>query len=134
MFAGEALTAGVELRTRAAPDIPAVCADAGRLLQVFGNLLGNALRHTASGDRITLRAERDPVGVRFAVEDTGMGITAEDLPHLFDRFWHNRRAAQKGSGLGLPIVRGIVEAHGGEVGVESTPGQGSRFTFTVPIA
>jgi signal transduction histidine kinase len=92
------------------------------------------LKHTPSGGRITLHAELGAAAVRFAVEDTGSGIAPEELPHLFDRFWHGRRAAQRGSGLGLPIVRGIVQAHGGAVDVSSTDGEGSRFGFTIPIA
>jgi signal transduction histidine kinase len=134
MFAARAESAGVALQVRAAADLPTVSADAGRVLQALSNLVTNALKFTGAGGRVTLSAEPDGADVRFAVEDTGTGISAEDLPHVFDRFWHKRRVAQPGSGLGLPIVRGIVEAHGGQVGVESTPGQGSRFSFTVPSA
>jgi signal transduction histidine kinase len=134
MFAGRARLAGVALETRTAPDLPAVRADAQRVIQVLGNLVTNALKHTPSGGRITLHAELGAAAVRFAVEDTGSGIAPEELPHLFDRFWHGRRAAQRGSGLGLPIVRGIVQAHGGAVDVSSTDGEGSRFGFTIPIA
>ena len=77
----------------------------------------------------------DPEGVRFTVADTGSGISADDLPHVFDRYWQRRRAGgERGAGLGLAIVRGIVEAHGGHLGVESAPGQGSRFSFMIPIA
>jgi signal transduction histidine kinase len=119
---------------RAAPDLPAVLADAGRVLQVLANLVGNALRHTTTGGRVTLLAERDPKGVRFAVKDSGAGIAGEELPHLFDRFWHKRQAAQRGSGLGLPIVRGIVEAHGGTIDVRSAAGEGTWFSFTIPAA
>jgi PAS domain S-box-containing protein len=132
MFAATANLAGVRLETRAAPDLPAVRADAGRVIQVLGNLLTNALRHTPSGGRVTLHAELEAAAVHFTVEDTGSGIAPEQLPHLFDRFWHRRPAAQRGSGLGLPIVRGIVEAHGGAVDVRSTIGAGSRFGFTIP--
>ena len=108
--------------------------DALRVIQVLGNLVTNALRHTPSGGRITLHAELGAAVVRFMVEDTGSGIAPEELPHLFDRFWHGRHAAQRGSGLGLPLVRGIVHAHGGAVDVSSAIGVGSRFGFTIPIA
>ena len=101
---------------------------------MLGNLLTNALKYTPRGGRIWLSAAADPLGVRFAVEDTGAGIAAESLPHVFDRFWHGRRASRPGGGLGLPIVRGIVEAHGGTVDVRSTIGEGSWFSFTIPIA
>jgi signal transduction histidine kinase len=134
MFAASARDAGVEPTMRAASNLPLVQADAGRVLQVLGNLLTNALRHTASGGRVAVSADVDRDLVRFTVDDTGTGITAEDLPHVFDRFWHKRDSAQRGSGLGLPIVRGIVEAHGGLVDVRSTPGEGSHFSFTIPVA
>jgi PAS domain S-box-containing protein len=132
MFATTADVAGVDLETCVAPALPAVRADAVRVNQVLGNLLTNALRHTPRGGRVALRAELDAAAVRFTVLDTGSGIAAEELSHLFDRFWEGRRAAQRGGGLGLPIVRGIVEAHGGAVDVCSTVGEGSRFSFTIP--
>jgi signal transduction histidine kinase len=133
MFAAAAHERGVALETSVDPDVPAVRADADRVLQALGNLVANALAFTERGGRVTLRADPDPEGVRFAVDDTGSGIPAEDLPHLFDRPWQKRRRGRDGgTGLGLAIVRGIVEAHGGRLGVESTPGEGSRFTFTVP--
>jgi len=72
--------------------------------------------------------------VLFWLTDTGAGIAAEDMPHLFDRFWQARKAKRRGAGLGLPIVKGIVEAHGGRIWVESTPGCGSTFYFTIPAA
>jgi signal transduction histidine kinase len=133
MFVAAAKVAGVVLETRASSDLPTVRADAVRVNQVLGNLLTNALRHTPRGGRVILRAELRTEVVRFSVEDNGSGIEADDLPHLFDRFWHGRHAAQHGDGLGLSIVRGIVEAHGGAVDVSSTIGEGSRFGFTLPI-
>jgi signal transduction histidine kinase len=133
-FAAPARDAGVELATRAADDVPLIRADRERVVRVLGNLVANALGHTARGGRVTLHAACDPAGVRFTVEDTGVGIAADELPHVFDRFWHARAAAQRGGGLGLPIVRGIVEAHAGTVDVESAPGAGSRFSFTIPAA
>jgi PAS domain S-box-containing protein len=134
MFAARAKSAGVEFETRVIPGLPAVSADAGRVVQVIGNLLSNALRHTASGGRVRLCARRDPAGVRFAVKDTGPGIAAEDVPHVFDRFWHTRSSALRGGGLGLPIVRGIVEAHGGSVELTSTSSEGTIISFTIPTA
>jgi signal transduction histidine kinase len=134
VFAATARDAGVELESNADPDLPSAQADAGRVLQVLGNLLTNAIRHTPRGGRVTLRVQRDPAGICFTVEDTGAGIDANDLPHVFDRFWPAHRAPQRGGGLGLPIVRGIVEAHGGSVDVTSTTGKGTRFGFIIPIA
>ncbi|MDQ6886205.1 MAG: PAS domain-containing sensor histidine kinase [Gemmatimonadota bacterium] len=116
------------------PVLPLVRADRERVLQVLSNLVSNAVKFTPPGGRITLRAEQDAGMVRFGVADTGSGIPSEDVPHLFDRFWHARRAAhERGTGLGLFIVKGLVEAHGGRVRMESTPGQGSTFSFTLPI-
>ncbi len=134
MFAAMASAHGVVLETRTTPDLPAVRADAERVLQGLANLVTNSLRFTEPGGHITLRAEPDPAGVRFAVEDTGSGIASEDLPHVFDRFWQRQHGGGGGSGLGLSIVRGIVDAHGGQVMAESTPGKGSRFSFTLPTA
>jgi signal transduction histidine kinase len=113
-------------------DIPEVWADLDRLLQVFENLVGNAVKFTEPGGRITVGAARRGDDVLFWVADTGAGIAAEDLPHLFDRFWQARKATRRGAGLGLPIVKGIVEAHGGRIWVESTLGRGSTFFFTIP--
>ena len=100
------------------------------------DLVGNGLKFTPEGGRVRIRAEADHEGeVRFSVEDTGPGIPAESLPHLVELFWQARdRRATLGTGLGLSIARGIVEAHGGSISVESTPGEGSAFTFTVPVA
>jgi PAS domain S-box-containing protein len=136
MFAPAARDRGVALDTWVEPDLRAVRADDGRVLQALGNLVTNALTFTERGGRVTLRAERDPGGVRFAVDDTGVGIAADDLPHVFDplseKRRHGARRAGGSTGLGLAIVRGIVEAHGGHVRAESTPGLGSRFSFTIP--
>ncbi len=113
-----------------------IIADAGRLDQVLSNLLANALRHTPPGGAITLRAEPIDGGVRITVRDTGEGIPSEDLPFIFDRFWRGDRsrshAGGAGSGLGLPIARQLVHAHGGRIRVESQPGQGTIFTIELP--
>lgn len=129
-----ATAASLELRLDAAPDLPEVWADRDRLLQVFENLIGNALKFTQAGGRITVGAAPREGGVLFWVTDTGGGISAEDLPHLFDRFWQARKGQRLGAGLGLPIVKGIIEAHRGRIWVESRPGEGSTFFFTLPLA
>ncbi len=109
-------------------------ADAERLLQVLANLVGNALKFSEAGGHITLRADSDATAVRIAVIDVGIGIPADDLPHIFDRYWHARRGAkQRGSGLGLAIARGIVEAHRGTIDVTSAPGEGSTFVVSLPV-
>jgi PAS domain S-box-containing protein len=125
-------SASLELRLDVAPDLAEVWADRDRLLQLFENLIGNAVKFTEPGGRVTVGATPRDGEVLFWVADTGVGISAEDLPHLFDRFWQARKAGRQGAGLGLPIVKGIVEAHGGRIWVESTPGHGSTFYFTIP--
>jgi PAS domain S-box-containing protein len=135
IFATAAQQRGLTLETQTAPDLPAIRADAGRVHQALANLIMNALKFTYAGGRITLRSEHDLGSVRFAVKDTGVGIAADDLPHVFDRYWQKRRSGgEPGVGLGLAIVRGIVDAHGGHLAVESTPGKGSQFSFTIPTA
>ena len=132
---GAAEAKGVALELSAAPDLPSVSVDSGRIAQVLGNLLGNAIRHTPAGGRVSLDVSPRADGVVFAVADTGEGISAEDLPHVFDRFYRGDRSRTRGtggSGLGLAIARQIVEAHGGRIWAESTPGRGSRFSFALP--
>jgi PAS domain S-box-containing protein len=121
-------------RVRLPAEIPPVLADADRVLQVFSNLLGNAIRFTPRGGGITLSVGVEERAVRFAVSDTGPGIPDEHLPHIFDRFWRAQRARREGAGLGLAIARGIVEAHEGRIWAESVPGEGSTFHFTLPRA
>lgn len=129
-----AAAASLELRLDLAAELPEVWADRDRLLQVFENLIGNALKFTNPGGRIVVGgAPRDSEAL-FWVSNSGSGISADDVPHLFDRFWQGRNAGQQGAGLGLPIVKGLVEAHGGRIWVESTPGQGSTFFFSIPAA
>lgn len=118
-----------------APSELVVVADPVRLRQVVGNLVANAERHTPHDGRITVSAEARGAGVAVAVTDTGPGIAAEDLPHVFDRFWRADKSRDRrsgGSGLGLAIVRQLVEAHGGEIAVSSTPDAGSSFTLWLP--
>jgi len=127
-----ASSASLELQLDLSPDLPDVWADRDRLLQIFENLIGNALKFTEPGGRVLVGAAARDDEALFWVADTGVGIAAEDVPHLFDRFWQARKAARHGAGLGLPIVKGIVEAHGGRVWVESTLGRGTTFFFTIP--
>ena len=109
-----------------------VRADRGRLAQVFGNLLGNAIKFTPKGGRVELRSWQKDGDVAFEIADTGPGVSREAQTHLFDRFWQERQSDKRGVGLGLPIAKGIVEAHGGRIWVDSEPGKGSRFCFTLP--
>jgi two-component system OmpR family sensor kinase len=134
---------GVKLTTDLADGLPPVLADPDRLAQIMRNLLSNALRHTPEGGQITVSATYNGhwalsgPAVRIAVADTGEGIPPGDQPHVFDRFWRAERSRSRergGSGLGLAIASHLVQAHGGEMGVESEVGQGSRFWFTLPVA
>lgn len=108
-----------------------VLGDRSRLAQVFSNLLGNATKFTPAGGRVTVRSRRDGSEVLFEIEDTGPGVSPADRARLFDRFWQARVADLRGVGLGLPITKAIVEAHGGRVWVESELGVGSRFYFSL---
>lgn len=130
----EAARRGVRLRWRSpVGDSLLVGADPRRVLQVLGNLLSNALKFTPEGGKIDCTAQRDGEFVRFSVIDTGPGIPADELPMLFDRFYQAAGNAQKrkGLGLGLSICKGLITAHGGRIWVESLPGVGSAFNFTL---
>jgi PAS domain S-box-containing protein len=129
-----AASGSVDLQSNLAHELPPVWADRDRLLQVLENLIGNALKFTEARGCITVGAAPRGDEVLVWVADTGTGIPAEHLPHLFDRFWRARPNERRGAGLGLTIVKGIVEAHGGRIWVESTPGRGSTFFFTIPTS
>jgi signal transduction histidine kinase len=126
--------ASQELKIDVIGKSPDVWGDQTRLLQVLENLVGNAIKFTPAGGRVTVGAAPRETEVLFWVADTGAGIAPEDLPHVFDRFWQAKKGSRKGAGLGLPIAKGIVESHGGRLWVESTIGRGSVFFFTVPQA
>jgi signal transduction histidine kinase len=102
------------------------------LLRIISNLVGNAIKFTREGGRIKVRAFPDPKALVIEVSDTGPGITPEEIPHLFDRYWQAKQTARQGTGLGLAIVKGLVEAHGGRIWVKSQIGEGSVFSFTLP--
>jgi signal transduction histidine kinase len=119
-----------------ADDLPPVRVDPGRMAQVLGNLLDNALRHTPEGGQVAVRAARGDGGVVVSVSDTGPGVPPDHLLHLFDRFWRgdpSRSRRTGGSGLGLAIARRIVEAHGGRIWAELVPEGGLRVSFRLPV-
>jgi signal transduction histidine kinase len=128
------LASRIQLSTDIAEALPWVRVDRQRILQVFSNLLGNALKFTPPGGRVTLGARAEGAVVRFWVSDTGPGIPPEAREHLFDRFWQMRHGDRRGAGLGLSIAKGLIEAHGGRIWVESEPDRGSTFSFVVPVA
>src|SRR5262245_47825253 len=129
-----ASSSSLALQVEVGPDVPEVWGDWDRLLQVFENLIGNAIKFTSAGGRITAGAAPRDDGVVFWVADTGAGIASENLPRIFDRFWQASKAGRRGAGLGLSITKAIVEAHGGRRWIESTEGSGSTFFFTIPRA
>jgi signal transduction histidine kinase len=128
---------GVTLQVAVPPELPLVDVDPGRIGQVLRNLLYNAYLHTPTGGRIAVAAQVQGPMVAVSVADTGLGISADDLPHVFDRFYRGDKSRARhtgGAGLGLAIVRQLVIAHNGNVSVTSETGQGSVFSFTVPVA
>jgi PAS domain S-box-containing protein len=133
-FGAQAASQKQTLACDCPPGLPPVTADRDRLSQVLSNLVGNAIKFTPEGGRVTIRASAADGEAVVAVEDTGPGISAEDLPRIFDPYWQAGRKARLGSGLGLTIAKGIVQAHGGRIWVESRTGEGSTFTFALPMA
>jgi len=104
------------------------------VLQILSNLVGNAIKFTPEGGSIFIEAQGAGHEARFSVRDTGQGISEEELPRIFDRFWQAQRMNRAGIGLGLSIGKGLVEAHGGRLWVESKLGAGTTFFFTLPLA
>jgi signal transduction histidine kinase len=127
---------GVQLRVEPpASALPNALADDRRVGQILRNLISNAIRHTPPGGQVVLSAATSPDGVEVVVRDTGEGIAAEHLPHVFERFYRadsSRARATGGAGIGLAVVKQLVEAHHGRVTVQSTPGEGSTFRFALP--
>lgn len=128
---------GVKLELDLATNIPVIPVDADRIMQVLVNLMGNALHYTPTGERVCVRLEQHGDSVRVRILDTGIGIPAEHLPHIFERFYRvdkSRSRAGGGSGIGLTIAKHLIEAHGGTIAVASPgPHQGCTVTFTIPI-
>jgi PAS domain S-box-containing protein len=125
---------GVRLEVDAPPDLPQVAVDRSQIERVIGNLVTNAMRATPAGGSITVAAARRGGEVAISVTDTGAGIPRDFLPRIFEPFVQVPHASGGGAGLGLTISRRIVEGHGGRLTVQSEPGRGSTFTFTVPLA
>jgi signal transduction histidine kinase len=145
MFAAAAEERALELVMDMEPALPQIDVDPRRVEQVLANLLRNAVKFAPGGARVVLSARlatgqltgahpgRVPEdAVQFAVSDTGPGIPPENLTHIFDWFWQSPQGGQSGTGLGLAIAKGLIEAHGEHLLVESIPGQGTTFSFTVP--
>jgi len=129
-----ASSSSLELRVDVDRDVPEIWGDRDRLLQVFENLIGNAIKFTERGGSVVIGAASRDREVIFWVADTGSGIAPDDVPRVFDRFWQATRPGRRGAGLGLPIAKGIIEAHGGRIWAESTLGEGTTLFFTIPKA
>ncbi|HEY6827125.1 MAG TPA: ATP-binding protein, partial [Gemmatimonadaceae bacterium] len=135
MFEVEAMGHDIQLDAKIATNLPLLSADGARIVQAMGNLLRNAIKFTPNGGRITIGVDARGGRVEFSVNDSGPGIPLENQPRLFDRYWQSSNGARaRGTGLGLSIAKGIVDAHGGDIWVRSTPGEGSTFTFAIPAA
>jgi two-component system OmpR family sensor kinase/two-component system sensor histidine kinase BaeS len=135
-FSGQAEELGVNLTVTVEDVDLTVNADAGRLDQVLGNLVGNALRYAPAESCLRLEAESSPMGVRLRICDEGQGIPPEDIPFIFDRFYRaekSRSREEGGSGLGLAIARQLIQLHNGEIGVESEVGKGTTFIVDLPL-
>jgi signal transduction histidine kinase len=131
---GMATARSVRLQREVPDDLPAVACDRARVIQVLSNLIGNAIEAAAEAGSVRIVVATGEGDVRFAVSDRGSGIAEADLPHLFERYWKGRAKGRQGVGLGLYIARGIIEAHGGRMWVESRIGHGSTFFFSLPVA
>ena len=125
----------IALESLIEPDMPLAYADPSRVMQVISNLVGNALKFSEEFGRITVTALADADAIAISVRDSGIGIPEERLPHVFDRFYSSpNQPRRQGAGLGLPISRGIVDAHGGRIWIDSAPGMGTTVHFTLPRA
>jgi signal transduction histidine kinase len=116
-------------------DFPIIIGDEARLTQVLSNLLSNAIKYSPAGGRITVQGNFEPSQVTLSVKDEGSGIAAADLPHVFERFYRansDLTKRVKGTGLGLYLAKAVVEAHNGQIQVQSSVGHGTTFTFTLP--
>jgi signal transduction histidine kinase len=134
-FSELAYRESIKLEGRVEPDVDPVFMDTQAIGRVLNNLVSNSLRHTHAGGEIEVWARRTGRGVETSVRDTGEGIQAKDLPNIFERFYRGEKSRNRGTGgagLGLAIAQGIVRAHGGEIGVESEYGKGTKFTFNIP--
>src|SRR6185312_7348349 len=131
-FEVEGLARKVTIRSEIQAGLPVVVCERERLMQVLSNLLGNALKFTPEGRKITVQVMMAGDAVRISVEDAGSGIAEADLPHIFDRYWQASQQGSAGAGLGLAICEGIVEAHGGRIWATSTVGWGTTVSFTLP--
>lgn len=135
LYEAPAIAKGINLSLKMPPDLPFIEADYERLMQIVSNILGNAIKYTPKEGRIEITAIEEYGTILFSISDTGPGITEEDQKHLFEVYWQSRRnKANFSTGLGLNIARDFIIAHDGKIWLESKPGKGTTFYFTIPIA
>jgi signal transduction histidine kinase len=132
LFEPQALLRRINMVVTVEEGLPEIPADENRLLQVLSNLLGNAMKFSGDETTINARGTRADGWVRISIEDSGIGIPAEHLEHVFERFWQAERGSRAGAGLGLAICKAIVEAHGGRIWATSTEGRGTTMHFEIP--
>jgi signal transduction histidine kinase len=125
---------GISLALEIETELPKVLADRERVQQALSNLIGNAIKFSPRGSKIVVVPRKEADEVVISVTDNGNGIAAEQLPRVFDRYWQSSRTDRQGAGLGLAIAKGIVEAHGGRIWIESKPGEGTTASFSLPLA
>ena len=133
LFRAQATVAAVTIDYEVDEKLPPLQADRHRIMQVLSNLIGNSMKFTPPGGRIAVGAMKRDDEILFAIADTGPGIPRENLSDIFSPYWQAKRTERLGAGLGLPIAKGIVEAHGGRIWVESEQGTGTQFYFTLPL-
>ena len=123
----------IQIETNTKHPIPRILLDSARLNQVISNILGNAIKFTPEGGKITIETSVESQNIQVSISDTGPGIPEDQKQQVFERFWQARETHQQGTGLGLAIAKGIVEAHHGKIWIESEVGKGSTFFFSLPI-
>ncbi|MEK6705346.1 MAG: PAS domain-containing sensor histidine kinase [Bdellovibrionota bacterium] len=134
IFRPVATEKSINLEQKVSPDLGLIICDRDRIIQVLSNFVSNAIKFTGEKGSIQVKAERIQDKISFYVKDSGTGITEDQIPHVFERFWQANEKQYLGSGLGLYIAKNIVDAHGGAIGVNSKPGEGSTFYFTLPVS
>jgi len=137
VIANQAKTKSITVKIDLPKDLPKIRADETRFIQIMVNLLDNAIKYSSEGATATISAKLADDALQIDISDTGIGISEEDLPRIFERFYRVDKARSRelgGTGLGLSIVKHIVSAHSGQVWVKSEPGHGSTFSFTIPLA
>jgi len=126
----------IQIRLSVDSDLPLIAGDSLSLSEVFVNIIGNSLKYSPDGSKVTIKVQEEAKRIKVSIQDEGIGISSEDLPHIFDGFYRGKsgQEAAAGHGIGLAVARQIVEAHEGAVSAESMPGKGTTFIVSLPIS